>query len=78
MSARILPFVRQTERGFWVVSATAGPFHSHEAAWRWIDSHTDTGRADIDIYNRIRIAFSKCGAQPPPDGFRHHNERPKR
>jgi len=69
---KIAPFVRQTASGFWVFNATIGPFRDHAAAWRWIDSHTDAGRADTDKYNRIRIAFSKCGASPPPDGIRHH------
>jgi hypothetical protein len=75
MSARISPFVRRTDSGFWVVSATIGPFRDHAAAWRWIDNHTDEGRAGTDKYNRIRIAFSKCGAQPSPDGFRYHPKK---
>jgi hypothetical protein len=69
------PFVRQADSSFWVISMPIGPFHSHEAAWRWIDRNTDAGHADQDTYNRIRIAFSKCGAQPPPDGFRHHQKK---
>lgn len=31
---------------------------SHAAAWEWIDRHTDEGRADYDLYWRIRIAFA--------------------
>jgi hypothetical protein len=59
-----LPTVEQTAHDeFWVIDAPIGPFRSHEAAWRWIDQNTDQGRADSDQYNRIRIAFSKCGAQ---------------
>lgn len=37
----------------------AGPFHSSEKAWRWIDAHSDEGRDDTDRYNRIRVAFSE-------------------
>jgi hypothetical protein len=57
----------QTAHGeFWVIDAPIGPFRSHEEAWRWIDQHTDEGRADTDRYNRIRIAFS--GAQNSAEG----------
>jgi hypothetical protein len=72
-----LPFVTQSMSGFWVVNAKIGPFRTHAEAWRWVDQHTDAGRDDQDRYDRIRIAFSKCGASPAPDVFRHY-ERLKR
>ncbi len=59
------PFVMQSPSGFWVINAKIGPFYTHEAAWRWIDQHTDHGRADIDRYNRIRVAFAGHGGAPP-------------
>jgi hypothetical protein len=61
-----LPFVEQaTNNEFWPVIADrrVKPFPTNEAAWRWLDQHTDAGRADTDRYNANRIAFSMCGAQ---------------
>jgi hypothetical protein len=57
--------VRQSADGtFWVINATVGPFLTNEAAWRYVDTHSDEGRADTDRYNWLRIVFSKCGARP--------------
>lgn len=73
-----LPFVEQTDTGeFWAIGVKVGPFRTHEIAWRWIDKHTDLGRADDDQYNKICIAFSKmrCAVEfPLSAGI--HRERP--
>jgi hypothetical protein len=53
-----LPFVMQSASGFYVANAKIGPFRTNAEAWRWIDQNTDEGRADLDRYTRIRIAFA--------------------
>jgi hypothetical protein len=49
--------------GQWFVtcssSTIAGPFNTNAEAWSWIDRFTDEGRADLERYQRIRIAFSE-------------------
>jgi hypothetical protein len=53
-----LPFVTRSMSGFWVLDVKIGPFRTNAEAWAWVDQHTDEGRADLDRYNRIRIAFA--------------------
>jgi hypothetical protein len=51
-------------RGQWWAYKTAhlaGPFANNAEAWQWLDRNTDEGRADLDRYNQIRMAFAEYG-----------------
>jgi hypothetical protein len=52
----------QRDDGRWSVVSDHGEtivadLPTNEAAWRWVDNHTDEGRADIDKHRRIRSNF---------------------
>jgi hypothetical protein len=49
--------VNERDDGHFVIDngiIIAGPFKTNAAAWRWLDDHSPTGRADAARYERMR------------------------